>query len=248
MDKSDNLLHRPGLLLQRIIIFLVFFIIGPFAASLIDEPFYNPEIGMSDLVVSVAYGIIIYVGFIAFILYFIRQVNPDLQFKFINFRNWRKAIWIVVVYLASSILGTLWDLLRQLCWPQFYHETSANQSILNEMTKSNGWISFVAMFVGACFLAPVIEELIFRGLFMTYFDCFKAFWIGPILSGIAFGIYHMDLTHMTVQDWLDVPTYAIMGLGFAYVYKSSGRISNSIAAHSFNNIVAMILGAISSFK
>lgn len=82
-------------------------------------------------------------------------------------------------------------------------------------------------------LAPIAEEIIYRGL--VYNRAEKEFGsiTAIIVSSAAFGIFHFNL----VQG-----IYAfLMGIAFAWFYEKSGSLTVSICMHMAINIVAVLL-------
>lgn len=82
-------------------------------------------------------------------------------------------------------------------------------------------------------LSPVAEELIFRGVLMNLFFKDDAVWPPILLSGVVFTLEHASTTPVSYL------IYFFMGAVFAFVYRKTGHLSNVIALHMLNNIVAM---------
>lgn len=82
----------------------------------------------------------------------------------------------------------------------------------------------------ACLIAPILEEIIFRGYILRLLRRFgNGFAI--LLSALLFGIYHFDLTQL-------LPAFA-MGCLFGYLALSCNSIFPVIAIHTLNNVVAV---------
>lgn len=87
-------------------------------------------------------------------------------------------------------------------------------------------------------LAPVGEELIFRGVIMGYAKRLMPFFVANFLQAVLFGVYHMNL----VQG-----TYAfLMGLLFGYLVKKCDSLLASISVHFIINGSANLLTLLSS--
>ena len=103
------------------------------------------------------------------------------------------------------------------------------QEIAEEMFKHNG---IVIQLVVIGILAPVSEELIFRGLIFRRIRDYAGFMWAAVVSGLFFGIYHGNLTQ---------GIFALgMGMLFAAIYEHYGTLWASIAAHMANNIFATL--------
>jgi membrane protease YdiL (CAAX protease family) len=90
----------------------------------------------------------------------------------------------------------------------------------------------MVLVVGAV-LAPVSEELFYRGMIYPLFRKHLGPMWGSIISGIIFGLAHLDL-------WRAIPL-ALGGIVLCYIYEKSGSILVSILAHGVWNGVMSIL-------
>lgn len=80
--------------------------------------------------------------------------------------------------------------------------------------------------------APILEELIFRKIiFGTLHKKMHFFW-AAILSSLAFGVIHLDLTHLLV--------YTGMGLVFSYLYVKTKTIIVPILVHMGMNSITVL--------
>jgi membrane protease YdiL (CAAX protease family) len=84
-------------------------------------------------------------------------------------------------------------------------------------------------------IAPILEELVFRHLLLGWFIKKKHFWIGLVISSIAFGFWHM------VSGWgiLKAVDMIFVGMVFALIYRRYG-IKGSIIAHLANNWLSLL--------
>ena len=81
------------------------------------------------------------------------------------------------------------------------------------------------------FVAPIMEELVFRGLIYGQLRKYNVVF-GIIASSLCFGMMHMNLSQ-------GVPT-VFMGIILAYFYETTGSLKTSILIHFLNNLVATI--------
>jgi membrane protease YdiL (CAAX protease family) len=82
-------------------------------------------------------------------------------------------------------------------------------------------------------LAPVAEEIFFRGFFFAGLRKRWSLWPSALLSGAIFGLVHAPTG----------PTAAIplagLGVGLAWLYNKTGSIYPSMLAHFLNNAIAI---------
>jgi len=82
-------------------------------------------------------------------------------------------------------------------------------------------------------LAPVAEEIFFRGFFFAGLRSRWSLWPSALLSGVVFGVVHAPTG----------PTAAIplagLGVGLAWLYDKTGSIYPTMLAHFLNNAIAI---------
>ena len=96
-------------------------------------------------------------------------------------------------------------------------------------------IGVVVMFwVGALVLAPVLEELFFRGLIQTYLGgILRSRWAAIGIASVAFGFVH---------SFQPQAVLALILLAFlmGYAYERSGSLVVPIAIHAMFNLKTLI--------
>lgn len=112
-------------------------------------------------------------------------------------------------------------------------ELSNNQEAINDMFERLPIYTYIL----SVFLAPVIEELVFRFCFMKIFNN-KYLYI--ILSGVIFGLFHIIGSFESAFDFLYLIPYSIPGLIFAYILYDSKNIFNTIWLHFVHNGISMV--------
>lgn len=85
-------------------------------------------------------------------------------------------------------------------------------------------------------LAPIAEELVFRGLLYGWLRGFLPFALTAILTSVLFGLAHGELAHAIAAG--------ILGLALAFLRERSGSLWPPIAAHVANNLVAVVAVAL----
>ena len=144
--------------------------------------------------------------------------------------GWVFGGWFVII-LGENLLSRLNQVL--------YHQSdTANNEALRQL-MAGGRESMLLMLLAAIVLSPIAEELIFRGLLMNFFFKDESFWPPILLSGLCFTLAHSSTTPISYL------IYFYMGVVFAYVYRRTGNLKNTIFLHSFNNLLAS-LGLIAS--
>ena len=111
---------------------------------------------------------------------------------------------------------------------------SSNQISLNETVEMMGRQELPYFLVIACFIGPIAEELIYRGVLMTTF--FKnSPWYGDVLlSAIIFGYIHINFALTPLVFFI----YASGGLILALLYRMTKNLYYPILVHILINITA----------
>jgi membrane protease YdiL (CAAX protease family) len=102
------------------------------------------------------------------------------------------------------------------------------QKIFIEFANQNGVFTFITIVIAA----PLIEELIFRGIILNGLLQRYSPVKSIILSSILFGIAHLN-------PWQFFTAF-IIGVFSGWVYYRTKKLSLSILIHTVNNLVAFV--------
>ena len=104
-------------------------------------------------------------------------------------------------------------------------------TLLREQWGSAGMVVAIVYGVG---LAPILEEIVFRGFMLPPL----VRWIGPApaiaLDALAFGLLHLD-------DPVAVPPLALLGATLAWLRWRTGSLWPSFVLHFTNNLIAFVI-------
>lgn len=112
---------------------------------------------------------------------------------------------------------------------------STNQETINETLK----LAPIYTFIVSVFVAPILEELVFRLSIRKIFAHTNILFI--LVSGLIFGSMHVLGTCENLIDLLFIIPYSIPGFIFAYIYTKSNNICIPISLHFIHNGVLMTL-------
>jgi uncharacterized protein len=90
-----------------------------------------------------------------------------------------------------------------------------------------------AGFFAIAIAAPVVEELLFRGLLQNALAKYLPIWGAIILSSFLFALVHL-------QPYA-IPGLMSLGIAFGYLYHRTGSLRTNIMLHMVNNAAALIL-------
>ena len=106
---------------------------------------------------------------------------------------------------------------------------STNQAIISN------WPIYITAFV-AILVAPIIEELMFRGFIRKFI---KNDILFVLISSFVFGGLHVTSAD-SLQQFLYIIPYSILGLAFSLNYVKTKNIASNIFLHSAWNSIAVI--------
>lgn len=91
----------------------------------------------------------------------------------------------------------------------------------------------VLIIIRTVILAPMVEELVFRGLIFNRIRGFLGFWPAALISAAVFGVYHLNLAQ---------GVYAFLfGMLFCLVYRKFKSLWCCIFMHASANLLSVIL-------
>lgn len=108
----------------------------------------------------------------------------------------------------------------------------AAQDLMENAFNGVGIVSNLVIFIVAVVGAPIVEELLFRGVLFEEIRNECSLKMTIFLTALVFGIYHFNI--------IQTPNTFFMGLVLAYVYYKTGTIKAPIIIHATNNILATI--------
>jgi len=164
-----------------------------------------------------------------------RTIFRDFEAALVNLL----AVWPILI---ASIIITVF-LCQRLAGPDFEWPKHMELELL--ISHRNVYLRIMVFFVAAV-IAPVLEELLFRGFFQTMLRSFLADlaiiqkihimalkpWAAIILTSGLFTIVHFNLTH-----W---PALFLLSMCLGYSYEKSGSLFRPIFIHMIFNTANLI--------
>lgn len=127
---------------------------------------------------------------------------------------------LLCLMYTGNLIGMLFGWLVAVITGVDIQSTTIQQNIYGEY----GYI----MVLAAVFLAPVVEELLFRKVLI---DRIRKFGDGKavLLSGLFFGLFHGNFTQFFYTT--------LVGMLFAFVYVKTGKVLHTIILHMTANFI-----------
>jgi len=218
--------------------FLVFFVwlvstytLGAFAGLFAGGLEEQKAMFLSSLLpVCGSLGTIVFVLFVAQISFArglrgfglrLRTIPEDLVHAFLTLA----AVWPLVMAMMSLTI---------LVMKHFDQSFEVPQHQALEVITESGSVSLqVLMAVMAVLVAPLVEELMFRGLFQSMIRSYLGRpWLAIAITSILFAGIHTNAEH-----W---PALFILAMGLGYSYEKSGSLLRPIFMHAMFNGVTII--------
>jgi uncharacterized protein len=108
-----------------------------------------------------------------------------------------------------------------------------HQTLPDELGAQKSTLNLALVVVLITVIAPLGEELFFRGYFFSALRNWKGWLPAAIITGVVFGAIHLGSAPLGFT----VPL-AFLGFGLCLLYQRSGSLYPCIALHALNNSVA----------
>ena len=138
------------------------------------------------------------------------------------------ALGMVSFYFVTAIYGAL-------------VRPDAEQETVEALGGDEGTFGLIIAGLMVVAVAPVVEEVFFRGFFYRALRTRLSIWVAAGLDGLLFGLIHYSFDG--VDGLLILPPLAILGVAFCLVYERTGSLFPVIGMHAFNNALAYAVQA-----
>jgi membrane protease YdiL (CAAX protease family) len=145
--------------------------------------------------------------------------------------------WFVIAVAASAVLIPLRMVLGYVVLRLLEGGLEGMQARADVISAGMRFslINFALTFLGVGLLAPISEELYFRGLLHGWFRSRRfAFWLRVLLSSTLFAVAHFDSVAVVASSF-------VLGVANALLYEWSKSIWVPIAMHVLTNSIAVVL-------
>ena len=109
-------------------------------------------------------------------------------------------------------------------------DTENKQRIVQDLGANTSTTLLVIGAVVVIVIAPLCEELFFRGFLFRVLRQRMGFWLAAGVDGVLFGLVHGSIAIL--------PILAVLAIALCWVYERTGSIFPCIALHVLNNTLA----------
>jgi membrane protease YdiL (CAAX protease family) len=137
------------------------------------------------------------------------------------------AVGAAVAYFAYIVAAGIYSTLLH---PQ-------QEDITRDLGFGHGGLGTLAAGVLIVAVAPVSEEIFFRGFIFGGLRSRLSFPAAALIAAAIFGVFH----YTGAGSAAVVPQLAFLGFALAWVYEKTGSIYPAIGIHAANNLLAFII-------
>ena len=193
------------------------------------------EFFSKDLSIELSQALKIFFGYLfmaipplLIVYYQIKSLNGEFLFKndYFQFKGLpiKDAIingfkgWLMIipfVLLVSLIMNSLID------------NQNGSNPLLEIVLNNDNYLSFILLFLTTTLLAPLFEEIIFRGILLPILSRDFGIILGISISAFIFALAHLSISEM--------PPLLVLGIGLGITRIVSGSLLSSVIMHSLWN-------------
>lgn len=138
------------------------------------------------------------------------------------------------VFFLFFILMFVWVNITTLIFPS----TQNGSEIMKEAANLTGISYFVMRILYGSLIAPIVEELVFRGLLMTALSKFKKYYVDVVVSSTLFSLIHVLQYGWVLTDFI---VYAGAGLLFGMLFRYTRSVYWPMALHILWNTFLIVV-------
>jgi membrane protease YdiL (CAAX protease family) len=137
------------------------------------------------------------------------------------------------LWAAGMVVVTMFTfLVFSVIWAEVLH-VSEKEKLLEQLGANEGTALLLLSAALTCVVAPVCEELLFRGFLFRALCNWRGMWPAAAVTAVLFGGIHAGSAPA-----VDLVPLAMLGFALCLLYRCTGSLYPCIAAHSLNNSLA----------
>lgn len=136
----------------------------------------------------------------------------------------RAAGWLLALWALFFAFGATWASLVDIDEPD---------DLAEEFGVGDDAVRIAVFGALVCLVAPLAEEVFFRGFFFSALRNWRGPWPAAVLTGLTFGA-----VHATSADAVYLVPLAVFGFLLCVLYWKTGSLLPCIALHALNNAIA----------
>jgi uncharacterized protein len=169
------------------------------------------------------------VGLLGSAYFFASRVAPPRPWHFglRGTRFWPAVGWAALGLLVFFVVSGVYAALVQ---------PDVEQTTVQDLGGDQGTVGLVVAGLMVIVVAPVVEEIFFRGFFYRALRTRLGILAAAAIDGLVFGIIHFQFDG--AEGLLILPPLMLLGFVYCLVYEKTGSLFPVIGLHAFNNALA----------
>ena len=143
--------------------------------------------------------------------------------------NFKDVLGSLVVGFGICGISGLWIMLAEQL-PSLQKSVEAMNAGAENIAGGNAFGTFMI----AVIAAPVVEEILFRGIVLRSIRKFSPVWASILISSVLFGVYHLNIVQAVYAT--------LMGIAAGILYEKKRNLLFPILVHFANNLITMLQG------
>lgn len=160
----------------------------------------------------------------------LRRTSSIYEFKPITMVDVSNTLFYAIIILIGNYVITY----AHVLFNGTPAKIASNQATLNTLVTPHLILGLVILVL---IVAPIIEEIMFRGVLINMVLGQFSFWTKVVVSGVAFGLFHVIGTSFQLTALLQ---YSFMGMVLGYSFLKTNRLQSSMMLHFTNNFIAVV--------
>ena len=194
---------------------------------------FGVEDGSLGAIVGLSLGFVVLTALVVWVIrsYYLRHTYEASKQSFNKKDVGINVLWFIGLRVLVVIFSYL------MLWAYGDSVSENDKALMLSLEKINHIdlklaIALIVFFIAITFVAPYLEELVFRGIFKeTLFSKFTL-WLPLLLSSAIFSMNHAS------ANIIGFIMYMLMGGVFYLAYRRRGNIKDSMMVHMLNNALA----------
>ncbi|MGA7705565.1 MAG: type II CAAX endopeptidase family protein [Solirubrobacteraceae bacterium] len=157
------------------------------------------------------------------------------QFGGRTVRSWQFGLRPTPLRRAAGLatLTIVAFLIFSAVWVVVLSVKEEDTKLLNALGTNETTLLLIASALLTTVIAPICEEILFRGYIFAALSKWRGWIPGAILTGVLFGAVHAGSA--PVEDLIPL---GVLGFALCFLYRRTGSLYPCIAVHSLNNSIA----------
>jgi len=122
-----------------------------------------------------------------------------------------------IAFLTAVAYGFILGILNH------FDQNAVRYVVRSFSPDSNLYSGIITMLI----MAPLVEELVFRGVIFTKTKKYSNVWIAVIFSSVVFGLWHRNFGQFCATT--------VMGCVYAWIYQRTGKLRYAMVVHCLSN-------------